>query len=85
MQGIKKGGNMSKYRTFEVNDKGDKVHGEICIRLDDEDKTIFQKLRSIGFNINRQRNKLIWWDDDYVEIINKKSELTIGYMERSYA
>jgi len=75
---------MKKYRTFEVQDKGDKVHGIVEVRLDDEDKTIFQKLRSIGFNINRRRNKLIWWDDDYIEIINKKSEQTIGYMEICY-
>ena len=76
---------MNRYRTFEVQDKGDKVHGEISIRLDEEDKAIFQKLRNIGFNINRRRNKLIWWDDDYIEIINKKSEQTIGYMEICYA
>ena len=75
---------MKKYRTFEVNDKGDKVHGEISIRLDEEEKNIFRKLRNIGFNINRRRNKLIWWDDDYIEIINKRTEHSVGYMELCY-
>ena len=75
---------MKKYRTFEVGEKGDHLKGQIQIRLDEEDKSIFKKLREIGFNINRHRNKLIWWDDDYVEIINKKTENTIGIMEICY-
>ena len=73
---------MKKYRTFEVvNDFQDILKGVVEFRLDDEDKTIFKKLREIGFNINGHKNKLIWWNDDYLEIVNKKTETSVGYLE----
>ena len=75
---------MKEYRIFEVSDMAEKLKGNIKCRLDDDDKTIFKSIRQLGFNINRRRNKLIWWDDDYAEIINKKSDLTIGVMELAY-
>ena len=75
---------MKKYRTFEIVNDLDKLHGIIQFRLDDEDKTIFKKLREVGFDINRRKNALIWWNDDYVEIINKKTETSIGYLELCY-
>ena len=73
--------NMKRYRTFDLEDK---PRGIIEFRLDDEDKKIFKKLRDIGFKINRHTSKLIWWNDDYVEIVNKKNEHTIGYLEMCY-
>lgn len=76
---------MKKYRTFEVvNDFQDRLKGVVEFRLDDEDKTIFKKLREIGFNINGHKNKLIWWNDDYLEIVNKKTELSVGYLEMCF-
>jgi hypothetical protein len=77
---------MKKYKTFEVvGDTSEKLKGEVNIRLDEEESSVFKKLRKIGFNINRRRNKLIWWDDEYIEIINKKTENTIGIMEIAYS
>lgn len=77
---------MKKYRTFEVvSDTSEKLKGEVNIRLDEEESSIFKKLRKIGFNINRRKNKMIWWDDDYIEIINKRTENTVGIMEIVYA
>ena len=31
-----------------------------------------------------KKNKLLWWDDDFVEIINKKTDKSIGFMEICY-
>ena len=76
---------MKDYRVFEVTtDEYQKLKGKISLRLDDEDKTIFQKLRGIGLKINRRWNKIEWWDDDYVEIINKKTDKTVGILEMCY-
>ena len=76
---------MSDYRVFEVtNDDWQTLKGKITFRLDAEDKDIFAKLKKLGMKLNMRKNKLIWWDDDYVEIINKKTERTVGIMELSY-
>lgn len=76
---------MKKYKTFEVvGDTSEKLKGEVNIRLDEEESSVFKKLRKIGFNINRRKNKMIWWDDDYIEIINKRTENTVGIMELSF-
>ena len=75
---------MKKYRTFEVQENGDKLHGIIELRADDEEKKVFQKLRAKGFKINRRVNKLVWWNYDFAEIINKKTELTVAYMDLCY-
>lgn len=75
---------MKKYRTFEVQENGDKLHGIVELRQDDEDKTIFQKLKSIGFKFNRRSNKVVWWDYDFAEVINKKTELTVAYLDMCY-
>lgn len=76
---------MKKFRTFEVSEDAVNKMGYLNIRMDEEESSVFKKLKSIGFNINKRKNKLIWWDDDYIEIINKKSEQTIGYMEICYS
>lgn len=75
---------MKKFRTFEVSD--DTVHkmGYLNIRLDEEETSVFKKLKNIGFNINKRKNKLIWWDDDYAEVINKRTEKTVGMLEIVY-
>lgn len=76
---------MKKYKTFEViGDTSEQLRGEVNIRLDEEESSVFKKLRKIGFNINRRKNKMIWWDDDYIEIINKRTENTVGIMELSF-
>ena len=51
---------------------------------DEEETSVFKKLKSIGFNINKRRNKLVWWDDDYAEVINKRTEKTVGMLEVVY-
>lgn len=75
---------MKKYRTFEVSEDIQHLKGTINMRLDEDDTSIFKKLRELGFNTNKRKNKIIWWDDDYVEIINKRTELTVGIMEMCY-
>ena len=75
---------MKKYRTFEVQENGDKLHDIIFVKEEDDEKNIFQKLRKVGFDINRHRNKLIWWAEDYAEIINKKTDLTVAYLDMCY-
>lgn len=75
---------MKSYRIFEVNDIEASLKGQISCRLDEDDKSIFMKLRSIGFKLNKRRNKIIWINDDYIEIINKRSDRTIGTMEVCY-
>lgn len=76
---------MKNYRTFEVTENDDyKLKGKITFRLDDEDKLIFKRLREIGFNITRRTNKLVWWSDEYAEIINKRTERTVGFLELMY-
>lgn len=75
---------MKKYRTFEVSNDTVNLKGIIKIRLDEDEKSIFKKLRNIGFKINRRTNKLEWADNDYVEIINKRTDRTVGMMEVIY-
>ena len=75
---------MKKYRTFEVIEDSPKVKGVLNIRIDEDESSVFKKLKSIGFDINKRRNKLIWWDDDYAEVINKRTENTIGILEIVY-
>lgn len=76
---------MKDYRVFEVTkDDYQKLVGKVTLRLDDEDKTIFQKLRNIGFKINRRWNKIIWWDDIYVEIVNKRTDKLLAVLEMCY-
>lgn len=72
---------MKKYRVFEVNDMSARIHGIVELRLDSTESDIFKMARKIGLNLNKRRNKVIWWDDDYAEIINKISEKTIGTLE----
>lgn len=75
---------MKKFRTFEVSDDSVSQKGYLNIRMDEEDTSVFKKLKSIGFNINKRRNKLIWWDDDYAEVINKRTEKIVGMLEVVY-
>lgn len=75
---------MKKFRTFEVTEEHERPKGIIQFRLDEDDSSIMKKLRNIGFNINKRKNKFIWWDDSYVEIINKKTERTVGILEMCY-
>lgn len=75
---------MKKYRTFEVSEDTQHLKGTINMRHDEDDTSIFKKLRELGFNTNKRKNKIVWWDDDYVEIINKRTELTVGIMEMCY-
>ena len=66
---------MKNYRVFEIYDKGARLKGHITCRLDEQEKDTFKKLRQIGFEVNRRKHKLIWWDDDFAEIINKKTDI----------
>lgn len=76
---------MKDYRVFEVtSDDNYKVKGKISFRLDDEEKQIFPKLKELGIKLSMKKNKLLWWDDDFVEIINKKTDKSIGFMEICY-
>lgn len=75
---------MKKFRTYEVSEEKLNKMGYIDIRMDEEDASVFKKLKNIGFNINKRRNKLIWWDDDYAEVINKRTENTVGILEVTY-
>ena len=76
---------MKKFRVFyDVSDTSQVLQGTVELRLDDEDKTIFRKLKELGLKYNRRLNKVIWWDDDYAEIINKKTERTLGILEVCY-
>lgn len=75
---------MKKFRTFEVSEDSANVKGILNIRLDEEESSIFKKLKDIGFKINKRSNKLIWWDDDYAEVINKRTEKTVGMLEVIY-
>lgn len=75
---------MKKYRTFEVSEDKQNIKGTINMRLDEDDTSIFKKLRELGFNTNKRKNKIVWWDDDYIEIINKRTETTVGIMEMCY-
>lgn len=75
---------MKKFRTFEVTKEHERPKGIIQFRLDEDDTSIMKKLRNNGFNINKRKNKFIWWDDSYVEIINKKTERTVGILEMCY-
>ncbi len=75
---------MKKFRTFEVSDETVHKMGYLNIRLDEEETSVFKKLKEIGFNINKRKNKLIWWDDDYAEVINKRTEKTVGMLEIVY-
>ena len=58
--------------------------GYIDIKMDEEESSVFKKMKSIGFNINKRKNKLIWWDDDFAEVINKRTEKTVGMLEIVY-
>ena len=75
---------MKKFRTFEVSDETVHKMGYLNIRMDEEETSVFKKLKNIGFNINKRKNKLIWWDDDYAEVINKRTEKTVGMLEIVY-
>lgn len=75
---------MKKFRTFEVSEDSANVKGVLNIKLDEEESSIFKKLKDIGFNINKRRNKLVWWDDDYAEVINKRTDKTVGMLEIVY-
>ena len=75
---------MKKFRTFEVSEEKMNKMGYIDIRMDEEESSVFKKMKNIGFNINKRKNKLIWWDDDFAEVINKKTEKTIGMLEVVY-
>ena len=75
---------MKAYRIYEVNDVEEKLKGQITCRLDEDDKSLFVKLKRIGVKLNRRRNKIVWVNDDLIEIINKKSDRTIGIMEHCY-
>ena len=75
---------MKKFRTFEVSEEKMNKMGYIDLRMDEEESSVFKKMKNIGFNINKRKNKLIWWDDDFAEVINKKTEKTIGMLEVVY-
>lgn len=75
---------MKKFRTFEVSDETVHKMGYLNIRMDEEETSVFKKLKNIGFNINKRKNKLIWWDDDYAEVINKRTDKTVGMLEIVY-
>lgn len=75
---------MKKFRTFEVSEDAVNKMGYLNIRMDEEESSVFKKLKSIGFNINKRKNKLIWWDDDYAEVINKRTDKTVGMLEVVY-
>lgn len=75
---------MKKFRTFEVSEDTVNKMGYLNIRMDEEESSVFKKLKSIGFNINKRKNKLIWWDDDYAEVINKRTDKTVGMLEIVY-
>lgn len=75
---------MKKFRTFEVSEDKMNRMGYIDIKMDEEESSVFKKMKSIGFNINKRKNKLIWWDDDFAEVINKRTEKTVGMLEIVY-
>ena len=75
---------MNAYRTFEVNDVSAKLKGVIQVKDNEKENSIMAKLRKIGFKINKKKNKVVWWHEDYVEIINKRTEETVGFMELCY-
>lgn len=75
---------MKTYRTFEISDEDMKLLGIVNCKLDEDDSSIFKKIKRLGLEVTKRRNKLVWWDDDYIEIINKKTDLTIGVMEVLY-
>lgn len=75
---------MSNFRTFEVNDRACNMRGIISIRLDEEENSVFEKLRKMGFKLNKRINKLDWGDGDYVEVMNKITRRTVAVMERCY-
>ena len=76
---------MKNYRVFEIDNMRARLKGHISCRLDETEKVTFKKLREIGFNINRKMFKLVWWDDDYAEIVNKFTDKSIGMVEVIYA
>ena len=75
---------MKKFRTFEVSEDSANLKGVLNIKLNEEESSIFKKLKDIGFNINKRKNKLIWWDEDYAEVINKRTDKTVGMLEIVY-
>lgn len=76
---------MKTYRIFELDENENyKLKGQIRIRLDEDNRKIIKMLRSLGMHINNYRNKMLWWDDEYAEIIQKKSEKTVGVIEVVY-
>ena len=58
---------MNAYRTFEVNDVSAKLKGVIQVKDNEKENSIMAKLRKIGFKINKKKNKVVWWHEDYVE------------------
>ena len=75
---------MKTFRIFEVSEDSCHLKGKITFRLDEENTKILKRLRQAGLKVHGHRNKIIWWDDDYLEIIQKRSEKTVAFMEVVY-
>lgn len=75
---------MKDYRVFDVSNESYELKGKIKLKIDDNEKIIMKKVKELGLKFNVYKNKVIWWDDDYIEIIQKKSDKTVGVLEVCY-
>lgn len=72
---------MKKFKVFELKDYSAKKKGEIEIRLDEKDTSIFRKLKPLGIKLTKRKYKVDWIDDNYAEIVNKLTDVEIATLE----
>ena len=72
---------MKKYKVFELKDTSAKIKGEVQIRLDEEDTSIFRKLKPLGLKFTKKLHKVEWIEDNYAEIVNRLTDIEMATLE----
>ncbi len=72
---------MKKFRVYKLTDTSATKKGEIEIRLDEEDTSIFKKIKPLGMKLTKRLYKVDWIEDTYAEIVNRFTDKEIAQIE----